>query len=185
MGKRFLLTLLSLFVFAGTCFAYSNPRWFTMPISVYLPKQAESTYVTNAFKTWQLESKSTVRFLYRNAPHLANLSNITVAYTDYLPDNKAYNVSFTLPQFGSARYTMNNKYFYNADIVIALKGKDGKVLTPKQLNAVALQAVGYAVGIKLNSDKDTVMYKESDFSKNALAPADLQAVHDVYKPVKK
>ena len=163
MGKRFLLTLLSLFVFAGTCFAYSNPRWFTMPVTVYLPKQAESTYVTNAFKTWQLESKSTVRFLYR----------------------KAYNVSFTLPQFGSARYTMNNKYFYNADIVIALKGKDGKVLTPKQLNAVALQAVGYAVGIKLNSDKDTVMYKESDFSKNALTPADLQAVHDVYKPVKK
>ena len=82
MGKRFLLTVLSLFIFAGATLGYSNPRWFSLPISVYIPKTTGSTTISNAFVSWQTESAGIVRFAFKNNKNSASLADITVTFTD-------------------------------------------------------------------------------------------------------
>jgi len=185
MGKKFLLLLVSLFVFAGSAFAYSTPRWFTLPVSVYLPKTEESVIVTSAFKSWQVNSKSAVRFMFRNSANLASLSNINVRYTDHLPGDKPYVVNHIFRQFGRCRNCQVDKFFYQTDIIIALKDSDGKKLTANQLKAVALQAVGRAVGVNFVQDRNSVMYEDSDFTKTTLTRYDINAVREVYLPVRK
>ncbi len=185
MGKKFLLILVSLFVFAGSASAYSNPRWFTLPVSVYLPKSKQSDVVTDAFKEWQLNSKSAVRFMFRNSANLASLSNINVSFVDRLQGDKLYVVNPRFRQFGRCRTCANENFFYQTDVVIALRDANGKLLTDKQLKAVALQAAGLAVGVKFVENSNSVMYKETDFTKTSLSQDDIKAVRDVYLPVRK
>ena len=186
MGKRFLLVLISLVMFAGSAFAYSNPRWFSLPISVYIPKQKEAAIVTQAFKEWQLNSKSAVRFLFRYSANLASISNINVVFVDNVSGDRPYRVNHSFSQFGTySRGCKNTNYFYNTDVILPLQKEDGEKLSKEQLKAIALQAVGVAVGVNLSEDANSVMYKESDFTKTTLSPMDIQAVNEVYRPTRK
>lgn len=185
MGKKFLLILASLFIFAGSASAYSNPRWFTLPVSVYMPKTEQSVIVTDAFKAWQVNSKSAVRFMFRNSANLAPLSNINVSFTEHLQGDRLYVVNPRFRQFGRCRSCANENFFYQTDIIIALRDADGNLLTDKQLKAVALQAAGRAVGVNFVENKNSVMYQDTDFSNTSLTQEDIKAVRDVYLPVRK
>lgn len=184
MRKKFLLLLVSLLMFTSSAFAYSNPRWFTMPVSVYLPKQAESVIVTNAFKSWQTGSKC-VRFLYKNSANMAAISNINVIFKEQLPKGQLYQVNHRFPQYGNCRTCVRDRFFYHTDIIIALKDEKGKPLTQKQLNATAMQAVGVAIGVPLNQNEKSIMYKDSEFKSSSLTKDDINAVLRVYKPTHK
>ena len=173
-------------MFAGSAFAYSNPRWFSLPISVYIPKQEEAAIVTQAFKEWQLNSKSAVRFLFRYSANLASISNINVVFVDNVSGDRPYRVNHSFSQFGTySRGCKNTNYFYNTDVILPLQKEDGEKLSKEQLKAIALQAVGVAVGVNLSEDANSVMYKESDFPKTTLSPMDIQAVNGVYRPTRK
>lgn len=184
MGKNLLLLLISLFMFAGSAFAYSNPRWFSMPVSVYLPKQAESVQVTNAFKSWQTNSKC-VRFLYKNSANMAPISNINVIFRDNLPNERLYQVNHRFPQFGACRTCVRDRFFYHTDIIIALKDAKGKPYSATQLQATAMQAVGVAIGVPLSDDEKSIMYKDSEFKSSTLTKEDINSVLRVYKPYHK
>lgn len=168
-------------MFAGSAFAYGYPRWFTMPISVYIPKQEEGVVVAGAFKSWQTGTKSCVRFLLRNSKNLASISNINVVFVDAPINDKLYFVRHRFSQFGGCR-SCGNRFYNNSDIIISLKDKDGKDLSTSQLRAVAIQAVGRAVGLNLNEDKNSVMYEETDFSNSSITPDAVQSVYNLYKP---
>lgn len=186
MGKRFLLVLISLMMFASSAFAYSNPRWFTLPVSVYIPKGEESEVVTQAFKAWQLNSKSAVRFLFRYSASLAPLSNINVIFVSYLDGDRPYRVDHRFSQFGCCnRNFQTKKFYYNTDVILPLNDSAGNKLTKEQLKAIALQAAGVSVGVGLSDDKDSVMYVRSDFTKTTLSPSDIKAVNNVYRPIRK
>lgn len=180
MGKRFLLILISLFVFAGSAFAYGYPRWFTMPVTVYIPKQEEAVVVTNAFKNWQKGTKSCVRFLFRYSKNLASISNVNVIFVENL-GNKPYVVTHRMAQLGGCR-GCGNRFYNNADIYIATKDDSGNPLSHEKLEAVAMQAVGRVIGLNLTQNSSSVMYANSDFSETSVTPDAFQAVLNLYKP---
>ncbi len=181
MGKRFLLTLISLFVFAGSAFAYGYPRWFTMPITVYMPKQEESVIVTNAFKNWQKGTKSSVRFMFRYSKNLASISNINVIYVNHVLGDKPYKVSHSMAQLGGCR-GCGNRFYNNADIYISTVGEDGVAYTPEKLEAIAMQAIGRVIGLRLNNNASSVMYLNSTFTETSVTQDAYDAVIDLYKP---
>ena len=181
MGKRFLLILVSLFVFTGSAFAYGYPRWFSMPLTVYMPKDENMVAVQSAFKAWQTGTKSTVRFIFRTSKNLANISNINVIYVDRLPDDNSYVVKNRFAQFGGCR-TCGNRYFNNSDVIIATKDLDGNELRPDKIKAVTMQAVGQVVGVPLSDDENSIMFKESDFTKSSVTQDAVKSVWRLYKP---
>ncbi len=183
MGKRFLITLLSLFLFAGSAFAYGNPRWFNMPVSVYIQKSNNTASVTNAFKAWQGASGGTLRFIYRNSKNLESLSNITVSFVDLLPNEDLYKVTPEYSTFGKAHYSTENGFYYKNHIVIARRSSNGKLLSSSQIYALALRAVGEAVGIKpIDTNTSSVMSKTTNILNNrTITKSDINALYGIYK----
>ncbi|MEE3348539.1 MAG: hypothetical protein VZR09_00720 [Candidatus Gastranaerophilaceae bacterium] len=171
MGKRFLLTLL-LCVLGSTAFAYDNPRWFNMPISVYAPKTAQGTTVMNAYRAWQSASGGTVRFLYRNAENLQPLSNITIQFSDNWISGKPYSITQKYSMFSERRINTKRGFYYKQTITISRNDRYGKPYTGNQLYSIALTAAGESLGVKdLNLDLD----------KNKVTKDDITALNSVYK----
>lgn len=171
MGKRFLLTLL-LCVVGSSAFAYDNPRWFNMPVSVYAPKTEQGATVINAYKAWQSASGGTVRFLYRNSENLQPLSNITIKFSDNWISNKPYGISQKYSMFSEKRINTKRGFYYKQTVTISKNDRDGKPYTKNQLYSIALTAAGESLGIKdLNVDTD----------KRNVSKDDIKALNSVYK----
>lgn len=181
MGKRFLLILLSLFVFAGSAFAYGTPRWFKMPVSVYVA--GNNPTIVNAFKSWQTASGGAVRFVFRESKNLESRCNITVAYTDSLPEGVPYHVEQLHTIFGNTDYYIQKGYFYKTKIILAKKG--GEKYTPYSKTAMranALRAVGEAIGIQPLNVNNAVMGANFNSDKTSITAADIKALKLLYKP---
>ncbi len=185
MGKKLLLFLISFLMFAGSVYAYSIPRWFNMPVSVYLPKQEESDTVTGAFKAWQSASKGTVRFLYRNSKNLAAISNINVGFVDSLPENKAYKINPRFSMSWDTNLYSNSRYYSRMGILIALKDSDGNPIPENKLYAIALRAVGEALGLDPVKSENSVMFYSDEFKNTNITKDDIAEIMRVYKPVYK
>lgn len=180
MGKKFLLILLSLFMFVGQAFAYGNPRWFKMPVSVYTP--GNNAVVINAFKSWQTASDGSIRFVFRSSANMESLSNITVSFVEELPDGAAYSISRKSTIFGNTDYYSKNGYFYKTYIVIARKGgEDKKEFSKSELQAIALRAAGEAIGVVPFKSSKAIMSDESDYSRTSITGDDVKALNRLYK----
>ena len=70
MGKRFILSILALFIFAGASLAYENPRWFSMPVKIYSANSENSMLISRAAQSWQTSSGGTVRFTCNNSKNI-------------------------------------------------------------------------------------------------------------------
>lgn len=183
MGKNFLLTLLSLFVFASSAFAYSSPRWFTMPVTVFLPKDAkESVIVMNAFKKWQADSKGTVRFLYRNTKNLEKLSNIKIEFSNSIGEKAPYETYNRYTTFGHNSLYENTGNFYRTKLIIHTLGNDGKKYTDKELYAITMRAIGEVLGLEAIDSEKSIMTKNGGFSNSTISADDIEELKRVYKP---
>ncbi len=182
MGKRFLITLLSLFLLAGSAFAYDNPRWFTMPISVYIEKNNDTETVAKAFKAWQSSSGGALRFLYRSSKNFENISNITVTFVDMLPDGSLYKVTPIYSVVSRAHRNTGKGFFYKNQVVIARKTINGKALTSTQIYAIALRAAGEAVGVKPVDNSAAIMSNTSNgLGSRTVTKSDISALNKTYK----
>lgn len=181
MGKRFLLILLSLFVFAGASFAYGTPRWFKMPVSVYV--SSNDLVLLNAFKSWQNASGGVVRFLFHTSKNTEALSNISVSFVDELPEGIPYRVDRKTTIFGNTDYYSKNGYFYKAQIYIARRGgEDKKDFSASEIRAISLRAVGEVLGVNPSKDITGVMSPEIDYEKTSVTGSDVKALNSLYRP---
>lgn len=183
MMKKIFLLLMMMLVCAGSTFAQSIPRWFTLPVSVYLPSNTYSTSVKNAFSTWQSSSGRLVYFVFKTNPKLETLSNIDVMF---MP---TYNGG--LPYKIQARYNSNyysweeNGYFRRVGITIYTKNKEGKNLSNSEVYSIALRAVGEAVGVKQiapSKKRKSVMASDYKYDAKGLTSDDIYALKKVYWP---
>ena len=179
MEKKFLLTITSLLVFACSAFGYSNPRWFSMPISVHVSKVSGSTSVSNAFRAWQTESAGTVRFVFRNSKNMESMSNIRVTFTDKAEAPYVINKQNTV--FNNTRKDITNEYFYKLNIVISKTNASGKAYSQSELYAIALRAAGEALGVSPSEDNTGVMSSTLKLTNTKLRSSDINALKKVYK----
>ena len=90
--KRVLILVLCFTVLVGlsAAFAYSFPRWKTMPLHVYVP-QNQGVYTKlmyQAFNAWQTKSNGLVRFKYISRPSDADIFVEFVEVSE--PDSSSY-----------------------------------------------------------------------------------------------
>ena len=180
MGKRFLLTLISIFIFASAALAYENPRWMHMPITVYIPKDTNAV-AQNAFKTWQSVSSGTVRFIYKDSANLGKLCNIRVEVIDTPLGDNGYSVEQTAMMFDKTGYYQKNGFFYKTTIKISTKDANNKNISNSKMQAIALKAVGEAIGIKPVKDDTVLMSLSDDLKVKKITSKDLDALNKIYK----
>lgn len=186
MMKKLLLVLGILIFSAGSVFAYSMPRWSAFPLTVYLPPEApESLIVKSAFDEWKNKSKTIARFIYRKSNVARQNSNINVIFYDKLQNGEAYHLRETYVSTPNFTVDKPDGFIVHIDMMIALNDAEGNPYNRLQLKAIALQAVGKALGIKCGSVTEGVMTCSDDFDETNVTENDYRALFSVYRRVNK
>lgn len=176
MMKKLLLVLGMLLIFSGNAFAYSTPRWSNFPLNVYIQQDENAAIVQRAFQTWQAKSGAVLRFFCKTNRVFENTSQINVYFTDSIADNSYYEIERSL---NGGYYTIG--FFVHLDVKIRTTEPDGSLIAPEKLYAVAMHAVGRAVGINCLSASGNVMSCRPDYSVSTLTDSDIAALNSVYK----
>lgn len=185
MMKKIFLILVTILFCAGSAFAHELPRWFTLPVSVYVPTNAYSTPVKNAFNGWQSASGRLIRFSFTSNSKMENRTNVDVMFSDTKPSGSPYRIQ--------ARYNSHYNsfsetgYFRRVGITIYTRDADGNKLSSSKVYSIALRAVGEAVGVKsfsypAKSKKKAVMASNYEYDLRTVTSDDIQALKRVYLP---
>ena len=107
--------------------------------------------------------------------YAAQLSkDLNIPLLEFKPDYKTYGKNAPLVR--------NELIVKNSDVIIATKDLDGNELRPDKIKAVTMQAVGQVVGVPLSDDENSIMFKESDFTKSSVTQDAVKSVWRLYKP---
>ena len=180
MGKRFILSILALFIFAGASLAYENPRWFSMPVKIYSANSENSMLISRAAQSWQTSSGGTVRFTCNNSKNLESLSNITISFINE-SSGVPYYINQQYSMFSDKRISTPNGFFYKLNINIYTKNSEGKAYSQSQLYSITLKAIGEAVGVKPHQEKGVMGSNNDKFSITTVSSDDIKALNKVYK----
>lgn len=176
MMKKLLLVLGMMLMFCGNAFAYSTPRWSNFPVNVYIQQDENASIVQRAFQTWQANSGSVLRFFCKTNRPFENTSQINVYFTDLISDNSYYEIERSL---NGGYYTIG--FFVHLDIKIRTTEPGGKRIAPEKLYAIAMHAIGRAVGVNCLTAIGNVMSCRPDYSVSTLTASDIEALNSVYK----
>ena len=176
--KKLLVVLGLIIMCAGSAYAYSTPRWSSFPLNIYIqPNSNSAPVVQNAFKSWQANSGSLLRFIFRQGNVAANTSQISVYFTDKPIDNKYY----TIQRTNYNQYAAKG-FFVHLNITISTKEADGKNISSNKLKAIALRAVGDAMGIRcIPSSGEDIMSCATKYDHTSVTENDKKALNSVYK----
>lgn len=187
MMKKFLVVIGLMLIFAGSAFAWSNPRWSTFPLNVYIEENANAATVQRAFNEWGASAKPAVpflRFRFEDGPRGLRKSQIDVHFVASVPGGRYYEVLSNSLADGFSMVRNTSGFFYHVTINIAMYDADGNKLSQEKIHSIALQAVGRSLGINCLSEKNAVMSCNTEYNTHKIKQADVNALENVYKYVR-
>lgn len=187
MMKKLLLVLGLMLFFAGSAFAWSNPRWTTFPLNVYIQENENAAVVQRAFNEWAVSAKPAVpflRFRFGEGPRGLRKSQINVNFVAAVPGGRYYEVLSNSLVDGFSMVRNTSGFFYHVTINIATVDADGKKIPQNKIHSIALQAVGRSLGINCISKVNTAMSCNTEYGINRITPADVNALRNVYRYVR-
>lgn len=181
MIKKVLFGLVAIFLFVFTFAGVSNaaatntsvkktngPHWVKAPINVYIPQDAQSGQMRNAFSKWQNASGNRIKFQYTAKAK----ADIIVIFTDKTDGLES--------ELGGYSTKTNGTTITNGEIKIASKSKLAKKHTNTYIYNTMIHEVGHVIGMQHNSTKlSSVMYPTISENQNLLK-LDIRRLYTVY-----
>lgn len=182
--KRLLIIISMLFLCAASVFAYSEPRWRLMPLTVYVPDVPQSAVVEKAYKSWQTSSNGLVRFICGSRNAAKRGAHITIEFIDILPQKQYYEIESDIFNSGFTthkEFSLKTGFYYRVRVKIRTLDEENNVIPDDKLYAIALQAAGRSLGVDYVKESGNAMSYNFDFDNSKITNKDIQALIKVYK----
>ena len=190
MIKKLLLIIGLLIMFGSSAFALSNPRWAYFPLNIAIQTNSKTVskaaIVEKAFKTWQMNAGSVLKFTYKSSGPFQVSSPVNVYFVENLAQNAYYEVEQNTA--GTVWNNMNYNrqgFFTHTTIKFRSTELDGKKIPDAKFYAIALQAAGKAMGINCLDTTGDAMSCTTDFDAKGITKNDIDALFDIYKQNRK
>lgn len=166
------LIVFSLITFSQVVYAVDYGKWlYTKSLKVYVePNSRRCDMMKRAFAEWERKTQNRFSFVFVDNPKFAK---IDVYFVDVIPDADR--------EIGLTRMrTLKSGKLVQAEVFIADKSVDGKVLGHNSVYTVMLHEIGHALGIKVHSDNPlSIMYPYENDAQEILK-SDIQTLAEIY-----
>lgn len=182
--KKLILILSVMLLCSVGVFAAGSPRWRLMPLTVYYPPIPEASAVQRAFDGWQSAGSGVLRFKGGSRFAQKNGAHISVEFISTLAAGQYYDINYDIYKTGFSSHkedSLVSDYFYKVKIRIRTRDENSKKYTEEQLYAIALQAVGRALGVDYVENDGNVMSRTFDFENTKITDEDIKALRKLYK----
>lgn len=182
--KKFLILVSMLFFCAASVFAYSEPRWRLMPLTVYIPAVPEAEVVEKAYKSWQASSNGMIRVICGSRNAAKRGAHITVEFIDILPQKQYYEIESDIFNSGFTTHkesSLKAGFYYRVRVKIRTLDEENNVIPDDKLYAIALQAAGRSLGVDYVKEAGNAMSYNFDFNNSKITNKDIEALIKVYK----
>ena len=168
MKKIFCLLFVSV-LFMTSAFAYTYPRWKSMPVHVYIPPNCGkyTKLMQKAFYAWEYKTGGIVKFKYVSKK---SNSNIYVEFVNDITDcNSDAAVGCTHP-------ITNGRYLASPCRIEIETGRSNN-----HLYGTMIHEVGHALGLNHSSNSNSVMYPYDLDKMQQVTDVDLDLIKKKYR----
>lgn len=174
--KKFLILVLVIFIyiasFVGFAYAAENGKWFNPKyLKTYVqPGHNRTDMMKRAFAEWSRLTNNRFKFYFVNSP---NVAQIEVYFVKSIPNADR--------EIGLTRVRgLSSGKMAHADIYIAERTSNGRILGNDAVYTVMLHEIGHAIGIKEHSNEPlSIMYPTENDAQEILK-SDLNKLYKIY-----
>ena len=169
--KKILILLFTILILPSSCLAVTPPRWYTMPVNVYIPEHPKAQLMKKAFMDLQ-NSTGYIKFRFLDAQG-ERRAHIVVYFVKRCSMEGAVGVTYQ-PQ-------KKHAFLRNTIQIGLINPNTNKIYSNDELYVIMIHEAGHAIGMNHTPNPSDIMYPVLNNKQRSLTKNDINQIIMLYR----